>query len=305
MTSQDWRVIAIDVDSYAGRIAKSIEKLYGLKVKRINVETSDIVNDADLRLEIDKGRLLEKLEEAGVPKDYSETGKTLFILGNGRYHHLTHALARLSGKEGYGVVDWDAHTDDDTYVSRTGESSRCGTTKATKQKIRCGTFADLLTEDCGATSLVYIGSSSEPCFRQSKWVTKWDLYANNIENLTRRAMKSSREDEFYATIDLDVLDSDENVRVYKEWTDDGSIKLNRLVESIRTVRQEKRIFAADICGHELSAPDGGSKRDKLITEKTALAVSLLAGEMMGLDTASARNAIKEVDLKIRYEESKF
>lgn len=135
MTESRWRVYAVEVDSGVEQAATLLETLYdGIEVKRVWPKA---------RLSVDKDELLEDLKSAGVPENYSENGKALFILGSGEYHHLTHALTRLSGKKDYCVFYRDAHTDD--YARDLN-----GTRTSPKNDMACGDFADLLTEDCGA-----------------------------------------------------------------------------------------------------------------------------------------------------------
>lgn len=289
MTSQDWQVIAVEVDEGVEQVATLLEKLYGVEVKRVWPKA---------RLSVDKDELLEDLKRAGVPENYSESGKALFILGSGEYHHLTHALARLSGKKGYAAFDWDAHTDD---YARDLNGARM----SPKRGISCGDFADLLAEDCGAASLNYLGTKNEPNYRKSaRWATQSDIEKKGIVEATRELVSEAAEQEAYDTVDLDVLDSNgENVRVNPKWERSGSMKLGDLLDSIRLVRQNKEVFAADITGYGAHEPHTGddsyARREKLVTVKSCLAACVVAGELMGMDTTRARGIMEKIDWKIR------
>ncbi len=288
-SSESWRIFALEVDSGVEQVATLLEKLYGVEVKRVWPKA---------RLSVDKDELLGDLKRAGVPENYSENGRTLFILGSGEYHHLTHALARLSGKKGYAAFDWDAHTDD---YARDLNGARM----SPKKSITCGDFAELLTEDCGAASLNYIGTKDEPNYRKSaRWATQRDIERKGIVEATRELVARAGETDCYSTVDLDVLDSDgENVRVNSKWERSGSMKLGDLLDSIRLVMQNKEVFAADITGygaHESHAGDTSyARREKLVTVKSCLAACVVAGEFMGMDTKRARGVMEKIDWKIR------
>lgn len=109
------------------------------------------------------------------------------------------------------------------------------------------------------------------------------------------------ETDCYDSFDLDVLDSGENVRVNPKWERSGSMKLGDLIESVRLVGHDKEVFAADITGYCAREPyTGDARREKLVTVKSCLAVSVLAGEIMGLDTSRAREIMEKVDRKIKH-----
>lgn len=278
-----------------GQIADFMEDLYGLKVKRIKIELG-------WPYDFDKDVFLKKLEKAGIPKNYSETGRVLFILPDGKFHHVTHPLSRLSGKKGFGVADWDAHTDDYNYEDRKKDGGW-----GLKQNLACGKFTDLLTEDCGAGSLAYIGVCHEPHFKKSGWATQRDIERKGAKDATKELMDDVHEDEIYATVDFDVLNcKKENVRVCPEWKTVGSMGLAGLVDSIRTVREEKEIFAGDIVGYSSleylnnGRPDG---REKLLTKKSCVAGAVVAGEIMGLDTSKAMEMMQETDREIKIYDS--
>lgn len=281
------------IGHYTGpsQIADTMENLYGLKVRRIKVELG-------WPFDFDKDVFLKKLESAGVPKNYAADGKVLFILPNGMFHHVTHPLTRLSGKEGFGVADWDAHTDDYNYEEREKDGGW-----GLKQELHAGRFADLLTEDCGASSLAYIGVCHEPYFKKSRWATQKVIEKKGIKDATKELMDNVREDEIYATVDLDVLNcKKENMRVCRDWEPDGSMRLNELVDSIRTVNGEKEIFGADIVGYSSSEYLNNGKRDereKLRTTRSCLTAAVVAGEIMGFDTSNAMELLQKTDCEIK------
>lgn len=286
------RVFAVEVDPGVEQITALIEKFYDIDVKRVHLRA---------RHSVDKDELLHELACAGIPKNYSEkNGKTLFILGGGEYHHLTHALTKLSGKDGYCVFDWDAHTDD---YGRdvAGARLRHG------QEISCGSFADLLAEDCGAKKVNYIGVTNEPQSGESGYTTPTDIENDGIADATRELVSMAEEKYAYATVDLDVLDEAENVRVNTYWERDGSLRLNDLLTSIKLVRQGKEIFAADITGYNSFEPHTGdnpySAKEKLVTVKSCLSVCLIAGELMDFDTAGVRDVLDKVNLRIMHIDS--
>lgn len=274
------------------QIADIIESSYGLKVKRIKVELS-------WPFDFDKDTFINKLERVGIPKNYSDSGKTLFILPDGMFHHVTHPLTRLSGKKGFGVAYWDAHTDDYNYEEREKDGGW-----GLKQEMNAGRFADLLTEDCGASSLAYVGVCHEPYSKKSRsWATQNAIGKKGVKDATKELMANMREDKVYATVDLDVLTcKKENVRVCRDWETDGSMKLNELVDSIRTVRREKEIFAADIVGYYASEYLDNGKRDEreiLRTTKSCLTAAVVAGEIMGLDTSKPMELLQKTDSEIK------
>lgn len=283
----DWQIFALDTktDKSPSQVAGVIEKLYGLKVKRLEV-------DIDGSFTVDKNTLLDKLEEAGVPENYSENGKCLFFLGGGQYHHLAYGLTKFSGRTGFGFVDRDAHTDD-------GRLRRLG-----KEWVDFGRFTDLLEEDCGASSITYMGICHKPKIRSSRRATVSDLKGKDIGKVTEEMMADIPEKHLYQSTDLDVLDSRENVRVDSRWQNDGRMSLNGLLDSIRVVRNsDKEVFAADIGGYESwEAHRGWPASDEwehLVEVKSCLAVSAVAGEIMGLDTSRARGLMAKVDSKLR------
>lgn len=287
MADTDWQVFAIEVDGGVEQIARSIEKFYGLKINRIKVDNADELK------EIDKDELLKKLKGAGVPQNYSERRKCLFILGDGDYHHLTHALTRLSGKKNYALFDWDSHTDDYRDVKWS-----CGL--GTKQVLACDQFTDLLTEDCGAASVTYLGFANgrfrefggvdEPAFKQSRWASQSDLKKRDVKDITKELAVAAEGEDAYITIDLDVLDPSEHVSVYFDYAV-GSMKIDELVDSVRTVGGQKDYFACDVVGYHAGAT-------RLVRKKSVLAATVLAGEVMGLDSSRAYAEMREVDLEL-------
>ncbi len=289
MSASEWLVFAVEVDDGVEQVATLLEKLYGVEVKRVWPKA---------RLSVDKDELLEDLKRAGVPENYSESGRALFILGGGEYHHLTHALTRLSGNNEYGVFDWDAHTDDYTHNVRDG-------TEESKRVISCENFADLMTEDCGAKSIAYFGVRNEPKSNGPtvRYVHCDDPRMENARRVAGEIASRVEEQEVYATVDLDVLDVGEDVRVNSHWERSGSLRLDDLLKSIRTVRQSKDIFAADMTGYNSFEPHSGDNpyaaKERLVTVKSCLAACVVAGEIMGLDTGHARCMMEKIDWKIR------
>lgn len=281
MSASEWQVYAIAVDGEAGRVADKIEALYDIKVTRIRPNKVVLCPNKD--------RLVDELERAGVPKDYPKTGKHLFIGGDGNYHHLTYALTKLSGMNGFGVFDWDAHTDDYRYMM-----------KKVSNIVDCEEFAGRLMKECGATSITYFGVGHEPNQKgpDIRWLQKDEPKMGRPKEATAELLNRVHEKKMYATIDLDVLDAKENVRVNPMYEGEGSMELEGLIASVNAVKEDKELFAADICGHKLWGPPRDEK-EKLTIEKSVLAVSLIAGEIMGFDTAKARTAIETVDREIK------
>lgn len=283
MSASGWRVFTIGVDGEAGRVADKIEELYGIKVTRIQPHPIVLCPDKD--------KLVNELERAGIPRNYHSDGKKhLFIGGDGNYHHLTYALTMLSGMNGFGVFDADAHTDDHWYIMRKASNI-----------VNCENFAGRLMEECGATSITYFGVGHEPNQNgpEIRWLQKDDPRMNETKEATvKELLNRVHEEKMYATIDLDVLDAKENIRVNPMYEREGSMELEGLIASINAVKENKELFAADICGHKLWGPPGNEK-ERMMIEKSTIAVSLIAGEIMGLDTAGARDVLKRIDSEMK------
>jgi len=219
------------------------------------------------------------------------SNRVLTIYGDGELHHYTYALSRLAAeRRGYhqkelpfSYFHFDNHRDD------WGKRDKEGLTDL----LDCANFVDTLCYDHGAVPFmigpqaypykdvrgyrmgnqeipIYSNYFTKPIQRSKDWkgIGLWSGGCKGTELPLRRDLRETPTPT-YLSFDLDVLAHSEIVTNFDQ---NEHMTLRRLCQILDRVRQEKKVFGADILGF----PDGQHHA------LSALTVVILARKVMGL-----------------------
>ena len=189
-----------------------------------------------------KRKIRRSIRQAFEAQDLRKT--PLVVYGSGDYHHYTYGLCReVADKRsaGYSYIHIDQHTDfGSPREFRPKKSDLC-----------CGDFVAQIVEDTNAKSSTHIGQdftwnlgSVARGTKFTDYMFSMHLKDNQMWFRKIRDMLSWTKPEVYVTIDLDVL-TPPFIRTDYE---NGDLTLPQLLQTIRKIKQRRKIVGLDICG---------------------------------------------------------
>ena len=189
-------------------------------------------------------------------------GKILTIYGHGDFHHYTYGLCNTIAKtrsDDYAYIHIDNHPD-----ARYNYDCTLG----------CGSFVRNILEEPEAKTLFLLGNGS---YLSEQYLTvEQKTLIDNTKRTTQRALKKIPSQDVYVSMDLDILTRKEINTGYNQ----GKLKLNHMLNTIRTIKSEKNMISADMLGY-----DGKDRGLPLASYGTSLLTyATLAAEITGKDT---------------------
>jgi len=217
--------------------------------------------------------------------------RVLTIYGDGELHHYTYALSRLAAeRRGYhqkelpfSYFHFDNHRDDWGHRDKEGFA----------ELLDCGNFVDTLCYDHGAVPFmigpqaypykdargyqmgdreipIYSNYFTKPIQQSRSWkgVPFWRGGCTKAELPLRRDLRETPTPA-YLSFDLDILAYSEIVTNFDQ---NEHMTLRRLCQILERVRQEKKVFGADILGFP----------DEQHHALSVLTITILARKIMGL-----------------------
>ena len=238
------------------------------------IDCSD-VSGTDMYCDSEAERMI--LERAG------DSPEGIHLIDSGNYHYMTRLFTKLI-KEPYELFFFDNHTD---------------MKPAMFDMLSCGSWAkETLEKDENLCRIVMVGPPQksieelpEGLLNSEKLVilSREEIEDTSgegsgkdaekesgkaAENLEKKLLTKTLQDPdipLYISIDKDILDESE---VKTNW-DQGNIKMQDLIEMIKSICKGRRIIGADICGlfpisagesEALSAYERGVKTDRMLTD---------------------------------------
>ena len=216
---ENWKLLILKMDRPSKEAAKFFQRIWtdGIITKKIRrfVDYS----------KIEKGKVTNLIKEATEGLE----GKILTIYGHGGYHHFTYGLCNVIAKkrsDNYAYLHIDNHSD--AWYNSNGT-------------LGCGSFSKNILEEPKAKKIIFFGNN----YDSNEIFIKQESLTLNPKYATRMALKKLHQQDVYPSLDLDILSRTEINTGY----DQGWLKLEHMLNIIKTIKNEKNMISADMLGY--------------------------------------------------------